>query len=113
MKTWDEITASVLAAEPKAQPILDVIGKYWGDGGLTDDIAKRFIAAYANGNFIEAKRLLYGTGTADQIIADDVAENDKLKALIDSDEKWHDFWAEAGVALLKIGLGVALVGLGF
>ncbi|MFB3894426.1 MAG: hypothetical protein ACE15C_20690 [Phycisphaerae bacterium] len=112
MIPWMEIRDKVLAVEPKAGPFLDIVGRYWGDGRLTEDIAGRFIAAWMNRNFVAARALLYGSMTADDLIAADNAANDRLAAMIEQEKKLHDFAVELEAALLKVALGVALAAVG-
>jgi hypothetical protein len=109
---WNEIRQKVLAAEPKAGPFLDIVGKYWGDGKLTDDIANRFVAAWMNRNFVEARRLLYAQITAADLLAQDQAENDRLASMVAQEKKLYDFAGELEAALLKVALGIALAAVG-
>lgn len=113
MIPWNDIVANVLAKEPKAKPFLDIVGKYWGDGKLTEDVANRFLAAWMGSNYIEAKRILYGSMAADDLIAADKVENEKLAAMIVAERKLYNFGAELGAAVLKVALGVVLAALGF
>ena len=110
---WNDITAQVLKVEPKAAPALAVISQYWGDGKLTAETAQRFVNSYCSGNYVEAKRLLYGQSTAQQILDADKAENDALATMIANDKKLYDFLNAFEAALLKIALGVCLAALGF
>ncbi len=112
MIPWTEIRDKVLAKEPKAGAFLDIVGKYWGDGKLTEDIANRFIAAWLDRNFVQARSLLYGSMTADDLIAADKAENERLAAMVAQEKKLYDFAAELEAALLKVALGVALAAVG-
>jgi hypothetical protein len=112
MIPWTDIREKVLAKEPKAAPFIEIVGRYWGDGKLTEDIANRFIAAWMNRNFVQARALLYGSMTADDLIAADKAENQRLAAMIEQERKLYDFAAELEAALLKVALGVALAAVG-
>ena len=40
MIPWNDIRDKVLAKEPKAAPFVEIVGRYWGDGKLTEDIAR-------------------------------------------------------------------------
>jgi len=118
MIPWTDIREKVLAEEPKAAPFLDIVGRYWGpstssgQATLTEDIANRFIAAWMNRNFVQARALLYGSMAADDLIAADQAENRRLAAMIEQERKLYDFAAELEAALLKVALGVALAAVG-
>jgi len=112
MIPWTEIREKILAKEPKAAPFLDIVAKYWGDGTLTEDIANRFIFAWLNRNFVQARSLLYGSMTAADLIDADKVENDRLAAMVAQEKKLYDFAAELQALLLKIALGAALIAAG-
>ena len=112
MKPFGELRQSVLEREPKAGPLLDVIERYWGDGRLTEDLAGRFIAAYARGDYVQARKLFYDSAPAAALIEADQAENDRLRELIDQDRRLFDFGRAFAAALLKVALGVALAAVG-
>ncbi|HUT60765.1 MAG TPA: hypothetical protein VNA25_23210 [Phycisphaerae bacterium] len=112
MIPWTDIREKILAKEPKAAPFLEIVAKYWGDGKLTEDIANRFITAWMNRNFVGARKLLYGSMTANDLIAVDKAENQRLAAMIEQERKLYDFAAELEAALLKVALGVVLAAVG-
>jgi len=112
MPTWEEIKQKVLEKEPKAAPALAVIEKHWGDGKLTQELAEQFISAWMQGDYVEAKRLLYSSMTAEALIEEDRSENARLKAMIDAETKLYDFAAEFAAVVLKVALGVALAAVG-
>jgi hypothetical protein len=109
---WSEIKAAVLAKEPKAGPILDILARYWGDGTLTEELATRFINFYSAGNYVEANKIIYAKGSAQQLIDADVAANAKLREMIDAEKKLYDFAGALESAVMKIALGAALAVVG-
>lgn len=112
MIPWAEIRDKILEKEPKAGPLLDIISKYWGDGQLTQELAARFIAAWAGGDYVEAKAILYGSMSAGALLANDEAENARLTRMVAQETKLYDFLGELEAALLKIALGAAIIAVG-
>jgi len=112
MLSWDDVRSSVLGKMPTAGPILDVIGKYWGDGKLTEEIAREYVVNYAAGNYVAAQNALYGGMSAGSLIGADQAANDELKQFIEADKKAYNFFGELEGAVLKVALGVAMSALG-
>jgi hypothetical protein len=112
MLSWDDVRTNVLGKMPTAGPILDVIGKYWGDGKLTEEIATQYVTAFAAGDYVAAQKALYGSMSAGSLIDADETANAKLKQLVDADKKAYDFLGELEGAVLKVALGVAMSALG-
>lgn len=112
MISWTDARMAVLAKAPSAGVLLDIIEKYWGDGKLTEDLAKRFIDAFMQGDYIGAKKLLYGTMLAADLINVDVQANAELKKWIDQEKKIYDFSQEIIAQALKVALGLALITVG-
>ena len=109
---WDDVRSSVLGKMPTAGPILEVIGKYWGDGKLTEEIATEYVVNYAAGDYVAAQKALYGGMSAGSLIEADQTANVNLKQLIDADRRAYDFFGELEGAALKVALGVAMSALG-
>ena len=109
---WQTIKDRVLAKEPRAAPILDVIEKYWGDGKLTKELAERFIRACLIGDYVEAKRLLYQQADADALVEADRAANLQLRQWIEQEKKVYDFLGELQAATIQIALGCAMAMVG-
>jgi hypothetical protein len=109
---WDDVRLSVLGKMPTAGPVLDIIGKYWGDGKLTEEIATEYVVSYAAGDYVAAQKTLYGGMSAGSLIEADQAANAKLKELVDADRRVYDFFGELEGAVLKVALGVAMSALG-
>jgi len=108
MIEWAIVRDKVLAVDAKAGPLLDIVEKYWGDGKLTDEIAKEFIALWLGKRYVEAEKLLYKSMTADDLLAADKAANDRLAEMVANEKRVHDFLGDLQGALLKIALGIAL-----
>lgn len=112
MKTWEEIENEIIAKEPRAKPFLDVIKQYWGDGKLTESIVNAYIGAYLKGNYVAAKKLIVNQMTADELIAEDQAENSRLRLMVDADKKVSEFGNALWGTLLKVALAVAMAAVG-
>jgi len=110
--SWDQIRAAVLAKAPNASAALDVVEKYWGDGKLTEEIASEFVKAYCSGDYVGARKLLYGTMSASDLIQEDAAENERLARIVEAERKVYDFFGELEGVVLKIALGAALAAVG-
>ena len=105
---WAIVRDKVLAVDAKTGPLLDILEQYWGDGKLTDEIAKQFIALILSKRYVEAESLLYKSMAADDLLAADKAANDRLAEMIANEKRMHDFLGDLRGALLKLALGVAL-----
>ncbi|MDY7011757.1 MAG: hypothetical protein SVV80_13550 [Planctomycetota bacterium] len=110
--TWLEVKEKVLAAEPKAGPVLAIIEQYWGDGQLTKELAERFIQACLAGNYVEAQKLLYQKADADALIEADKTANAQLAQWVEQEKKVHNFLGALRGALIQIALGCALAMVG-
>ena len=112
LASWTDIRAAVLAKAPNAAPELDVIAKYWGDGKLTEEIVREFIDAYCRGDYVSARKSLYGTMSTAQLIESDKAENEALAGIVAAEKKVYDFFGEFEGVVLKVALGAALAAVG-
>jgi len=116
MSDWDEIAATVVSRVPESQrttvsEVLVLLARYWGDGKLTEAIARRFIECMVHGNYVEAKKLLYGEMDAAALLEADHAENDRLARMIAEDKQVYDFLDELQMLALKVAVGVAMAAL--
>ena len=110
--SWSEIKAKVLETEPKAEAALVVIEKYWGDGTLTQELATRFVEACGGGNYVEAKKLIYGQATAAELIEADKTANTQLTQWVEQETKVYNFVGDLQGKLIQIALGCALAMVG-
>ena len=108
MIEWAIVRDKVLAVDAKTGPLLDIVEKYWGDGKLTDEIAKEFIALWLGKRYVEAEKLLYKSMTADDLLAADKAANDRLAQMVANETRFFDFIGEAWGAILQVAAGIAL-----
>lgn len=110
--SWPEIRAKVLAKAPNAAPALDVVAQYWGDGKLTEEIAVEFVQAYCRGDYVAARKALYGTMSATDLIREDRAENERLARIVEAERQVYNFFGELEAVVLKVALGAALAAVG-
>ena len=110
--SWSEIRAKVLEKAPNAETVVDLVEKYWGDGRLTEEIATEFVKAYCRGDYVAARKALYGTMSALDLINEDKAENERLARIVEAETKVYNFFGELEGVVLKIALGAALAAVG-
>jgi hypothetical protein len=106
--SWEDISSAVLAKAPTAGPILNIVEKYWGDGKLTENVASEFVAAYAQGDYVAAQKVLYSTMSADDLLASQNAANSALAQNIATETQIFNFFKDVEAAILKVALGAAL-----
>jgi hypothetical protein len=110
--SWSEIRAKVLEKAPNAAVALDVVERYWGDGKLTEEIATQFVQAYCRGDYVAARKALYGTMSPLDLINEDKAENERLARIVEAETKVYNFFGELEGVVLKVALGAALAAVG-